>query len=59
MMVNDLIRGQAETFRYRAPLGPLGALADRLFLERSLRGFLSERARYLKRVAESGQAAAD
>ena len=43
-----------DTFAYTSPLGPLGTLADRLFLERYLRGFLVERNRFLKREAESG-----
>jgi len=42
-----------DTFRYRSPLGPLGILADKLFLERYMRRFLTERAGYLKRLAES------
>ena len=41
-----------DDFRYRSPLGPLGWLADRLFLERYMRGFLRERARGLKELAE-------
>jgi ligand-binding SRPBCC domain-containing protein len=43
-----------DDFRYRSPLGPLGHIADRLFLERYLREFLSERARGLKGLAERG-----
>jgi ligand-binding SRPBCC domain-containing protein len=42
-----------DTFRYVSPLGLLGRLADRLFLERYLRRFLSERALHLKLLAES------
>jgi len=41
-----------DTFRYASPLGILGALADRLFLERYMRRLLTERNAYLKRVAE-------
>jgi ligand-binding SRPBCC domain-containing protein len=44
LMVDDV--------RYTVPLGPLGRLADRLFLERYLRRFLSRRARALKKLAE-------
>jgi len=43
-----------DTFRYRSPLGMLGVLADRLFLERYMRRFLAERAAFLKRAAEAG-----
>ncbi len=42
-----------DTFRYRSPLGPLGAIADRLFLTRYMRSFLERRARFLKERAES------
>lgn len=41
-----------DHFDYRAPLGPLGWLADRLFLERYMRRFLTERAASLKAQAE-------
>ena len=43
-----------DTFRYASPLGPLGVLADRLFLERYMRRLLADRAQYLKRIAEAG-----
>ncbi len=43
-----------DTLRYTAPLGPLGALADRLFLTLHMRDFLLERTRFLKRAAETG-----
>ena len=42
-----------DDFRYRSPLGPLGQLADVLFLERYMRDFLVERARGLKELAEA------
>ncbi|MBK7908016.1 MAG: SRPBCC family protein [Gemmatimonadetes bacterium] len=42
-----------EVFDYRAPLGPLGVLAERLFLTRYMRRFLLARARVVKAVAES------
>ncbi len=42
-----------DVFRYTSPLGFLGTLADRLFLERYMTRFLSERAIFLKQVAES------
>ncbi len=41
-----------DTFRYRAPLGWLGNLADVLFLERYMRKFLENRATALKAAAE-------
>lgn len=37
-----------------APLGPLGWLAEHLFLTRYMRRFLEERNRQLKSIAESG-----
>ena len=43
-----------DTFRYASPLGVLGVLADKLFLERYMRRFLAERAAHLKRAAEGG-----
>jgi ligand-binding SRPBCC domain-containing protein len=42
-----------DTFRYESPLGPLGRLADELFLERYMRRLLRERNRYLKHAAEA------
>ena len=42
-----------DVFQYRAPLGPLGWLAERLFLDRYMRRFLTTRARELKKLAES------
>jgi ligand-binding SRPBCC domain-containing protein len=42
-----------DRFDYRSPLGPLGALVDRLFLTSYLRRFLLERARILRSAAES------
>jgi len=43
-----------DTFDYTAPLGPLGRLADRLFLRRYMTRLLRRRNAYLKQVAESG-----
>lgn len=45
-----------DTLEFTSPLGALGRLADRLFLERHLRRFLAGRNRELKRIAESGAA---
>lgn len=42
-----------DTFEWVSPLGPLGWLADRLFLKSYMRRFIDERNRELKRVAES------
>jgi len=45
LMVDDL--------HFTAPLGPLGVLAERLFLERYMRTLLRERAAVLKQLAET------
>jgi ligand-binding SRPBCC domain-containing protein len=42
-----------DVFDYRAPLGPLGWVAERLFLSAYMRRFLLARMRELKRLAES------
>ena len=42
-----------DVFDYRAPLGPLGWLAERLFLSAYMRRFLLTRMRELKAFAES------
>ena len=42
-----------DTFTFTSPLGPLGAIVDRLFLARYMRRFLISRAHELKRMAES------
>jgi ligand-binding SRPBCC domain-containing protein len=41
-----------DIFEYTAPLGPLGRLADALFLQRYMRTFLQQRNAYLKQVAQ-------
>ncbi len=43
-----------DVFDFDAPLGPLGRLANRLFLERYMRKLLEERNRVLKQLAEGG-----
>jgi len=43
----------SDDFTYRSPLGLVGRLADRLFLERYMRRFLIQRARALKAIAEN------
>lgn len=42
-----------DVFAWKSPLGPLGVLADKLFLMAYLRRMLEERNRTIKRVAES------
>lgn len=42
-----------DIFDYTSPLGPLGLLADRLFLREYMSRLLRDRNAYLKRVAES------
>jgi len=42
-----------DDFDYASPLGVLGLLADKLFLERYMRAFLLERAQDLKQMAEA------
>lgn len=44
-----------ETFDYAAPLGPLGRIAESVFLTRYMTAFLDERARVIKEVAENGE----
>ncbi|MEZ4309047.1 MAG: hypothetical protein R3F14_13500 [Polyangiaceae bacterium] len=44
-----------DVFDYDSPLGPLGRLANMLFLERYMRRLLVERNRIVKEVAESDQ----
>ena len=43
-----------DLFTFRAPLGILGKLAERLVLTRYMKGLLLTRNRYLKQVAEAG-----
>ncbi|MDC0720924.1 SRPBCC family protein [Nannocystis bainbridge] len=42
-----------DRFDFTSPLGPLGRLADALVLTRYMRGFLVERNRMLREIAES------
>ncbi|GMV25434.1 MAG: hypothetical protein AMXMBFR58_14650 [Phycisphaerae bacterium] len=44
-----------DTFTYRAPLGPLGILAERLFLTSYMRRLLLAHQQRLKQCAESGE----
>ncbi len=41
-----------DVFVFRSPLGALGRLVDRVFLDRYMRRLLAERARILKELAE-------
>ncbi|WP_338749057.1 SRPBCC family protein [Bacillus sp. FJAT-52991] len=41
-----------DTFAYKSPLGILGKIADKLFLEKYMRNFLTTRAKELKKIAE-------
>jgi ligand-binding SRPBCC domain-containing protein len=53
------IDGETEVvdiFDYTAPLGPLGRLADVLFVSRYMTNLLRDRNAYLKRAAESAAA---
>ena len=43
-----------DLFSFRAPLGPLGWVAERIVLTRYMTGLLLARNRYLKQVAEAG-----
>ncbi|WP_342514502.1 SRPBCC family protein [Sporosarcina sp. FSL K6-1522] len=42
-----------DRFQYRSPFGPIGVIADKLFLESYMRKFLVNRAKALKEIAES------
>lgn len=45
----------SDRFQFRSPLGPLGALADRVFLRRYMYRLLATRAQILKSAAESDE----
>jgi len=44
-----------DTFDYTSPLGPLGRLADRLFLRAYMEDLLTRRNRYIKHCAEQSK----
>lgn len=44
-----------DTFKFEAPLGFLGTLAERIFLKKYMTRFLVERNEVIKQVAESGE----
>ena len=41
-----------DTFEYRSPFGPIGIIADKLFLKKYMTDFIISRAKELKRIAE-------
>lgn len=41
-----------DKFEYKAPFGPIGILADKLFLEKYMRKFIVSRSNALKEIAE-------
>lgn len=41
-----------DTFEYRSPFGPIGIIADKLFLKKYMTDFTISRAKELKRIAE-------
>jgi hypothetical protein len=43
-----------DHFAYHSPLGPLGRIADRLFLRKYMKDLLLRRNEVLKEVAERG-----
>lgn len=42
-----------DRFQYKSPWGPIGIVADKLFLERYMKAFIVSRAKSLKKIAES------
>ncbi len=42
-----------DKFQYKSPFGPIGVLADKLFLERYMRNFIVSRAEALRDFAEN------
>ncbi|WP_342614427.1 hypothetical protein [Peribacillus frigoritolerans] len=42
-----------DKFQYESPFGPIGVLADKLFLEKYMREFIISRAKALKKIAEN------
>jgi ligand-binding SRPBCC domain-containing protein len=44
-----------DTFQYKSPFGPIGVLADKLYLEKYMRAFIVSRAKALKKIAENTQ----
>ncbi|MEK5068490.1 SRPBCC family protein [Sporosarcina sp. FSL K6-1508] len=44
-----------DRFRYKSPFGPIGVIADKLFLQSYMKNFIVSRAKALKQIAESEQ----
>lgn len=42
-----------DTFQYKSPLGPIGQIADKLFLKKYMKKFIVSRAISLKTIAEN------
>ncbi|SFL56044.1 Ligand-binding SRPBCC domain-containing protein [Gracilibacillus orientalis] len=42
-----------DTFEYKSPFGPIGLIADKLFLEKYMTSFIISRAKELKSFAEN------
>ncbi|WP_078546864.1 SRPBCC family protein [Litchfieldia alkalitelluris] len=42
-----------DLFRYKSPLGIVGVLADKMFLEKYMREFITTRAKELRKIAEN------
>ncbi|SFA85155.1 MULTISPECIES: SRPBCC family protein [unclassified Bacillus (in: firmicutes)] len=42
-----------DTFEYKSPLGIIGVVADKLFLEKYMSVFIATRAKELKKIAEN------
>ncbi|MEW9108752.1 MAG: SRPBCC family protein [Cytobacillus gottheilii] len=42
-----------DKFQYKSPFGPIGVVADKLFLEKYMTSFIVSRAKALKKIAES------
>ncbi len=50
---NSPLTEMRDTFRFSAPLGPLGWIAERIILRRYMHNLLAERNAIIKQVAES------
>lgn len=42
-----------DIFEYKSPLGVVGVMADKLFLEKYMKEFISSRAKELKKITEN------
>lgn len=48
-----------DVFEYKSPFGPIGILADKLFLKKYMSDFIYSRGKELKRIAENSSCRAD